>query len=391
MPELPLSTSGETAAAVARACAQEAGRIAMDAFGRRQDVLVKGRGNFLTETDLAAERAVLAILRKEYPEHELLAEESAAEPKGEGWMWVVDPLDGTHNFSRGIPYFAFNIALCYGREPLLGLTYAPATGEEFFAEDGKGLTVNGQPVRASTVERLSDCVLGVDLGYEDARAARLLELGDTLGQTLHYLRLLLEVLPANGWFLLIPLLLLVVRRWRPDRLPAEPREARDATALLGIHIAVSVLLLALLSPRVYLRYLAPLLPPLFLLLGHWLARLSRLQPALAAAVVVAFVAFGSLQDFVGELRHDYDGPIEGIVDFLNRHADPDDTVGIVYGDLPLKFYTDLRVVGGLTGEDVEAEGPADWILLRYHTVAPVSRAVRRSLRRQLTEGVYRPH
>ena len=83
--------------------------------------------------------------------HKLLAEESAGEPaspsgQGNGWMWVVDPLDGTHNFSRGIPYFAFNIALCYEREPLLGLTYAPATGEEFFAEAGKGLTVNGQPV-----------------------------------------------------------------------------------------------------------------------------------------------------------------------------------------------------------------------------------------------------
>ena len=181
MPELPISAGGKTAAAVARACAQEAGRIAMDAFGQRQYVLVKGRGDFLTETDLAAEQAVLAILRKEYPEHELLAEESAAGPtsqsgQDDGWMWVVDPLDGTHNFSRGIPYFAFNIALCYGREPLLGLTYAPATGEEFFAEAGKGLTVNGQPVRASTAERLSDCVLGVDLGYEDARAARMLEL-----------------------------------------------------------------------------------------------------------------------------------------------------------------------------------------------------------------------
>ena len=148
----------------------------MDAFGRHQDVQVKGRGNFLTETDLAAERLVLAILRKEYPGHELLAEESAAEPKGEGWMWVVDPLDGTHNFSRGIPYFAFSIALCYEREPLLGLTYAPATGEEFFAEAGKGLTVNGQPAWASMAVRLSDCVLGVDLGYEDARAARMLEL-----------------------------------------------------------------------------------------------------------------------------------------------------------------------------------------------------------------------
>jgi myo-inositol-1(or 4)-monophosphatase len=181
MPELPVSRSGKTAAEVARLCAQEAGRVIMGAFpgragGSRQDVLVKGRGNFLTETDLASERAVLAVLQEEYPQHEALAEETVGQARDEEWMWVVDPLDGTHNFSRGIPYFAFNIALCHRRQPLLGLTYAPATGEEFFAEKGAGLTLNGEPARASAAGRLGDCVLGVDLGYDDARAARLLEL-----------------------------------------------------------------------------------------------------------------------------------------------------------------------------------------------------------------------
>jgi fructose-1,6-bisphosphatase/inositol monophosphatase family enzyme len=130
----------------------------------------------LTETDLAAEEAVLAVLREEYPQHEVLAEETAGKPRGEEWMWVVDPLDGTHNFSRGIPYFAFSIALCHGREPLLGLTYAPATGQEFLAERGKGLTINGEVAWGSGAERLGDCVLGVDLGYDDARAARMLDL-----------------------------------------------------------------------------------------------------------------------------------------------------------------------------------------------------------------------
>lgn len=173
---LPVSTSGKTAADVSRLCAREAGRLIMGAFGSRQDVLVKGRGNFLTETDLAAEGAVLSLLREEYPQHDVLAEETAGKARGEGWMWVVDPLDGTHNFSRGIPYFAFSIALCHGREPLLGLTHAPATGDEFFAEKGQGLTVNGEPARASGTERLGDCVLGADLGYDDARAARALEL-----------------------------------------------------------------------------------------------------------------------------------------------------------------------------------------------------------------------
>jgi myo-inositol-1(or 4)-monophosphatase len=174
--DLPVSAHGKTAAEVARLCAREAGRIAMIAYGGRQEVQVKGRGNFLTETDLAAQRAVIEVLRVEYPEHEVLAEEAAAKPMGEGWMWVVDPLDGTHNFSRGIPYFAFSIALCREREPLLGLTYSPATGDEFFAEKGRGLTVNGAPARASATARLSGCVLGVDLGYDDARAARMLEM-----------------------------------------------------------------------------------------------------------------------------------------------------------------------------------------------------------------------
>jgi myo-inositol-1(or 4)-monophosphatase len=148
----------------------------MEAFGARQDVRVKGRGNVVTETDLAAERAILAALRQEYPDHAVLAEETAGEAPREGWLWVIDPLDGTHNFSRGIPYFATNIALCHDGEPLLGLTYAPATGGEFFAQRGAGLTVNGRPARVSDAKRLADCVIGADLGYEDARAARMLEL-----------------------------------------------------------------------------------------------------------------------------------------------------------------------------------------------------------------------
>jgi len=154
--------------------------VIMDGYGRRQDVRAKGRGNFLTETDLAAERAVLDILSREFPDHKVLSEESASEVRGEGWMWVVDPLDGTHNFSLGIPHFAFNIALCHEREPLLGLTYAPATGDEYFAEAGRGLIVNGEPGRASDKRRVKDCMVGIGLGYDDVRAGRVLELAGDL-------------------------------------------------------------------------------------------------------------------------------------------------------------------------------------------------------------------
>lgn len=155
----------------------------MDCFpgrvgGERAETRSKGRGNFVTETDLAVENAVLARLRAEYPEHAVLSEEASGEVKRRdaGWLWVVDPIDGTHNYSQGIPHFCFTIALCFDGEPVLGLTHAPVTGEEFFATRGGGLIVNGEPASVSATPTLAASVLGMDLGYDDARAAKLLSL-----------------------------------------------------------------------------------------------------------------------------------------------------------------------------------------------------------------------
>ena len=177
MTHLPTSASDRSAEEVARLCAQEAGHIIMAHFGRHEQMVAKGRGNFVTEADLSVEQAVLDLLRREYPQHTVLSEETANQHADtEGWLWVVDPLDGTHNFSQGIPHFAFNIALCFGGEPVLGLTYAPTTGEEFLAQRGDGLTLNGEPARVSSTPSLKQSLLGIDLGYNDERAARLIAL-----------------------------------------------------------------------------------------------------------------------------------------------------------------------------------------------------------------------
>jgi fructose-1,6-bisphosphatase/inositol monophosphatase family enzyme len=148
----------------------------MTRFGPRQEVEAKGRGNFLTAADLEAERLILDALRSEYPGHAVLSEETAAKAPGDGWLWVVDPLDGTHNFSRGIPYFCVSIALCYDGEPLLGLTYDPVRDGEFLATRGNGLTVNGQSARSSTAPSLKTSMLAMDLGYDDRRASRAISL-----------------------------------------------------------------------------------------------------------------------------------------------------------------------------------------------------------------------
>jgi len=229
---------------------------------------------------------------------------------------------------------------------------------------------------------------GVRLGAD--YAARLAAPATSLRFATTYTRLLLSIFLAHGlWLLAAPLLALRRRARTGERAwRLEPRIA-SGVALVAIHTLVGVMLLGATSPGVYLRYLAPLVPPLFALAGLCVGALARAWPALGAAAAAAWVLSGPLAPFVYELTHDYDGPIEGIVGYLRHHAQPGDTVAIVYGDLPLKFYTDLRVVGGLTGEDLEAARGAEWIVLRAtYNPAPVTRATRETLRRFLAEGDY---
>ncbi len=177
MPELPTSTSGKTAAHVAREAARIAGEVTLPPFralagGVSMAKEIKGRGNWVTTTDLACEEAVIRLLAEEYPDMRVLSEETSATVEGwdRGWLWVIDPIDGTANFSRGIPSWAFNLALCQDGEPVLGITYQPVTGDEFYAEKGKGLTVNGAQAKVSQVTTLAEALMGIGLGYEYDRA-----------------------------------------------------------------------------------------------------------------------------------------------------------------------------------------------------------------------------
>jgi myo-inositol-1(or 4)-monophosphatase len=188
---LPRSASGLDPLAVARRCAEEGGRIALESFRRPQEVSVKGRGNLVTASDLASERRIREILSQEYPEHSILSEETSNfEPQASsletrGWMWVVDPLDGTRNYVSGIPFFCISIALCHDGEPLVGLTYDPNHCEAFCAEKGRGAWLERpggepEPVRSSTKPSVQASVLGIDLGYQDQRAKRMLALAHEL-------------------------------------------------------------------------------------------------------------------------------------------------------------------------------------------------------------------
>jgi fructose-1,6-bisphosphatase/inositol monophosphatase family enzyme len=188
-PLLPPSASGRAALDVAR----EAARLARDIIRARVATAtvtaIKGRGNVVTATDIEAERVVIELLRREYPAHAVLSEETASATESSGWMWVVDPVDGTKNFSRGLPMFAFTIALCHGERPLLGVTTHPITGTEVVAQDRFGCRVDGAPASIGECSRVADAVVAMDLGYDANRARDQLDLARRIWPGMQSLRI----------------------------------------------------------------------------------------------------------------------------------------------------------------------------------------------------------
>lgn len=185
----PVSGRGETALEVAWRCADEATAILRAYVGRASVAGVKGRGNVVTEADLRVEQMVRATLGEAFPGHAILSEETGADERSDEWMWVVDPLDGTKNFSRGIPHFCFSIALCYRSEPVVALIRHPLLNETFSAVRGEGANLDGQQMHVSDVESVQDGVLALDLGYDDRRAGRQIELSRHLWPGMQSLRI----------------------------------------------------------------------------------------------------------------------------------------------------------------------------------------------------------
>ncbi|MDD5312332.1 MAG: inositol monophosphatase family protein [Dehalococcoidia bacterium] len=187
---LPVSSHGKSPAEVARFAAREAGKILLDRLHKRNGVHIKGRRNIVTEADLAAEKCILEIIRKEFPQHGILAEEHGADGSQADYIWVIDPLDGTNNYFLGIPYFCVNIALSKKNEVVLGVTYDPVRDELFFAQRGKGASLNNRAISVSGVATLHETVVGVDLGYRPERSAEILNTMSKLWPQIYCMRLI---------------------------------------------------------------------------------------------------------------------------------------------------------------------------------------------------------
>jgi myo-inositol-1(or 4)-monophosphatase len=120
----------------------------------------EGINNLVTEADHAAEKAILAVIRKEYPDHQILAEESGQLAQNSAYKWIIDPIDGTVNFAQGIPLNCVSIAIEHEGRIVMGAVYNPHMNEFFFAEKGQGATLNYKPIRVSNkTETIKSCLV----------------------------------------------------------------------------------------------------------------------------------------------------------------------------------------------------------------------------------------
>lgn len=151
---------------VAREAALTGGRILLEHFGKPLDVRKKGPVNLVTAADVAAEEAILSILRRSYPQHGFLLEESTVAFEEREFVWVVDPLDGTTNFAHGYPVFCVSVGLCHQGRPVAGVVFDPLRQELFQAAEGQGASLNGRPIRVSSTPGLNDSLLVTGFPYD---------------------------------------------------------------------------------------------------------------------------------------------------------------------------------------------------------------------------------
>ncbi len=140
---------------------EKASKILIRDFGEIEKLQVskKGPSDFVTNSDLKAEKIIIEELKKARPNYSIISEENGTEKnKDKNNTWIIDPIDGTVNFLHGIPHFAISIALKSNDEIVSGLVFDPIKNEMFFAEKENGAFFNNQRIRVSKKNELNNCL-----------------------------------------------------------------------------------------------------------------------------------------------------------------------------------------------------------------------------------------
>ena len=181
----------EPTATIALRAARKAGDLIVRASNTMERVgyQAKAAADYVTEVDIAAEKEILYHLSKAYPEHRFLCEESGVSGNETSeYTWVIDPLDGTSNFMRGIPHYCISMACVRNGKLEHAVILDPVRQEEFTASRGRGAQLNGRRLRVSDRTDLNDCLIGTGTPFlgqsEDRMDWYLKGLGEVAGKSM---------------------------------------------------------------------------------------------------------------------------------------------------------------------------------------------------------------
>ncbi|MFX1505247.1 MAG: inositol monophosphatase family protein [Promethearchaeota archaeon] len=151
---------------IAIEAAQKAGKLILNLFYKDFEMTTKSDQSILTEADIKADSLIKNIIHENFPSHDIFSEESGRENNSSDYLWVIDPLDGTTNFSVHNPFFAVSISLLHLNEPLLGVVYSPFQDELFSAGTHKGAFLDNQPISINEKATLESSFLAYGNGRD---------------------------------------------------------------------------------------------------------------------------------------------------------------------------------------------------------------------------------
>ena len=176
-PSLPPVSELQELRNISIEAAQVGGKILQKYYKSGFAIEHKTRLSLVTDADKESENAIVDLLKRNYPTHQILAEEKGTySAQNSSFKWIIDPLDGTTNFTHGFPLYSVSIGLEYEGTCILGVVFDPTRPELFIAEHGGGATCNGQPIRVSQISELGKSLLVTGFGYDIA------ETGDNLDE-----------------------------------------------------------------------------------------------------------------------------------------------------------------------------------------------------------------
>ena len=146
----------------------EAGNILMENFGNITEYSVKeSQSSIVTKADIESEKKIIEIILEIFPEHNTLGEETGFQFRNSEFTWVIDPLDGTSNFAAGLPWFGVIICVLKNSVPFMSACFLPVQNELYFAEKGKGASLNGEKIAISKETELKNILAAYSLDYSD--------------------------------------------------------------------------------------------------------------------------------------------------------------------------------------------------------------------------------